>query len=158
MQKLRSAPAWATLEKLAPLVKRYHMRDMFAKDPSRADKYTIKAADITLDYSKNRVNEEVLTALFDLAEQRNVKQKIIDMFSGQHINSTENRAVLHTALRNFSDKAVYVDGENIMPDVHNTLKSVKVFTEKVHSGEHKGFTGKYQYCGEYWYRRFFLGP
>jgi glucose-6-phosphate isomerase len=142
MQKLRSAPAWSALEKLAPLVKRYHMRDMFAKDPSRADKYTLKAAGITLDYSKNRVNEEVLKALFELAEQREVKQKIIDMFSGQQINTTENRSVLHTALRNFSDKPIYVDGENIMPDVHNTLKSVQVFTEKVHSGEHKGFTGK----------------
>ncbi|MFC4700344.1 glucose-6-phosphate isomerase [Glaciecola siphonariae] len=142
MDKLRSAPAWSALDKLAPLVKRYHMRDMFDKDPERANKYTLKAAGLTLDYSKNRVTEEVLTSLFELAEQRNVKQKIVDMFSGQPINTTEGRAVLHTALRNFSDKPIYVDGENVMPDVNNTLKSVKLFTEKVHSGEHKGYTGK----------------
>jgi glucose-6-phosphate isomerase len=142
MEKLRKTEAWLTLEKLAPLVKRYHMRDMFNTDPKRAEKYTVGLAGLTLDYSKNRVTQEVLDALFALAEQRGVKQKIVDMFSGQNINTTENRAVLHTALRNFSEKAVYVDGENVMPDVHNTLKSVQVFTEKVHNGEHKGYTGK----------------
>jgi glucose-6-phosphate isomerase len=142
MEKLRKTEAWLTLEKLAPLVKRYHMRDMFNADPKRAEKYTVGLAGLTLDYSKNRVTQEVLDALFALAEQRGVKQKIVDMFSGQNINTTENRAVLHTALRNFSEKPVYVDGENVMPDVHNTLKRVQVFTEKVHKGEHKGYTGK----------------
>jgi len=142
MEKLRKTEAWLSLEKLAPLVKRYHMRDMFNTDPKRAEKYTVGLAGLTLDYSKNRVTQEVLDALFALAEQRGVKQKIVDMFSGQNINTTEKRAVLHTALRNFSDKPVYVNGENVMPDVHNTLKSVQVFTEKVHSGEHKGYTGK----------------
>nr|WP_136250377.1 glucose-6-phosphate isomerase [Ningiella ruwaisensis] len=142
MQKLRNAPAWGELDALAPLIKRHHMRDLFEKDKERAEKYTLNAAGIMLDYSKNRVTQEVLDKLFELARQREVKQKIIDMFSGQPINSTEKRAVLHIALRNFSDKPVYVDGENVMPDVINTLKSVQVFTEKVHSGEHKGYTGK----------------
>jgi glucose-6-phosphate isomerase len=142
MERLRKTEAWLTLDNLAPLVKRYHMRDMFNTDPKRAEKYTLALKGLTLDYSKNRVTQEVLDALFALAEQRGVKQKIADMFAGQHINTTENRAVLHTALRNFSDKPVYVDGENVMPDVHNTLKSVQVFTEKVHNGEHTGYTGK----------------
>lgn len=142
MQKLRNAPAWSALEKLAPLVKRHHMRDMFAKDPSRADKYTLACAGITLDYSKNLITEEVLAALFELAEQREVKQKIHDMFSGQAINTTEHRAVLHTALRNFSGNPVMVDGKDVMPGVFDTLNNVRAFTEKVHSGEHTGFTGK----------------
>lgn len=142
MQKLRNSQAWSTLDKLAPLVKRHHMRDMFNKDPARADKYTLETAGITLDYSKNRITEEVLTALFDLAKQRDLKTKINDMFSGKAINTTENRAVLHTALRNFSGKAVKVDGKDVMPEVFDTLKKVQSFTEMVHSGVHKGFSGK----------------
>ncbi|MBT1450435.1 glucose-6-phosphate isomerase [Glaciecola sp. XM2] len=142
MHKLRKTEAWSTLENLAPLVKRHHMRDMFEKDPDRAKKYTLKVGGITLDYSKNRVTQEVLDTLLALAEQCNVKQKITNMFAGQQINTTEKRAVLHTALRNFSDKPVYVDGENVMADVHNTLKRVQTFTKKVHSGEHTGYTGK----------------
>lgn len=142
MQKLRHTEAFTKLERLAPLVKRRHMRDMFAKDPSRAERLSLETSGILLDYSKNRVTDETLEALFELAKERGVPEKIKDMFSGATINTTENRSVLHTALRNFSGKPVYVDSVDVMPEVLATLKKVKAFTKKVHSGEHKGFTNK----------------
>ncbi|MGB3725393.1 MAG: glucose-6-phosphate isomerase [Glaciecola sp.] len=142
MDKLRQAPAWVNLEHHAPLVKRYHMRDMFAADPQRTEKYSLTAAGIYLDYSKNVVTQEVLDNLFDLAEQRGLKAKISSMFGGEKINTTEGRAVLHTALRNFSGKPVMFEGKDVMPGIMDTLKKVKAFTESIHSGAHKGFTGK----------------
>lgn len=142
MNKLKQTPAWQSLEHHAPLVKRYHMRDMFDADPSRADKYSLSAAGLFLDYSKNRVTQEVLDSLFDLAQERDLAGKISAMFSGEKINATENRAVLHTALRNFSGKPVLVDGKNVMPDVMATLQKVKAFTESIQNGTHKGYTGK----------------
>ena len=142
MNKLKQSPAWQLLEHHAPLVKRYHMRDMFEADPSRADKYSLSAAGLFLDYSKNRVTQEVLDCLFDLATERRLTDKISAMFNGEKINATENRAVLHTALRNFSGKPVLVDGKNVMPDVMETLQKVKAFTESIHNETHKGYTGK----------------
>ncbi|MDT0593450.1 glucose-6-phosphate isomerase [Glaciecola petra] len=142
MEKLKQTPAWINLEHHAPLVKRYHMRDMFVADKNRATKYSLDAAGIHLDYSKNRVTQEVLDNLFDLATQRQLAEKISAMFSGKKINTTENRAVLHTALRNFSDKPVMVDGENVMPQVKATLTKMEQFTVDVHSGKHTGYTGK----------------
>jgi glucose-6-phosphate isomerase len=142
MNKLKKSPAWVNLEHHAALVKRYHMRDMFAADENRADKYSLQSAGIFLDYSKNRVTQEVLDNLFALAQERGLSKKIKDMFGGEKINTTENRAVLHTALRNFSGDAVMLDGNDVMPEVTATLKKVKAFTEAVHAGEHKGYTGK----------------
>ena len=142
MERIRHTQAWATLETLSTSVKRQHMRDWFANDKNRAAKYTTSACGITLDYSKNRINEDVLTALFELAEQRQVSEKITAMFSGEIINTTEHRAVLHTALRNFSGEPVMVDGEDVMPSVFATLDKMKAFTESVQSGAHKGCTGK----------------
>lgn len=142
MDKLKKTKAWITLEHHAPLVSRYHMRDMFKADPDRASKYSFEAAGIFLDYSKNRVTQEVLDLLFELANERQLKSKLSAMFSGEKINTTENRAVLHTALRNFSDKPVYFDGNDVMPEVKATLAKIKAFTEAIHSGEHKGYTGK----------------
>lgn len=142
MNKLKQTTAWQSLEQHAPLVKRHHMRDMFDADPGRADKYSLSAAGLFLDYSKNRVTQEVLDSLFDLAKERGLVDKINAMFSGDKINATENRAVLHTALRNFSGKPVLVDGKNVMPEVMTTLQKVKAFTESIHNGTHKGYTGK----------------
>lgn len=142
MERIRHTQAWATLEALSTSVKRQHMRDWFANDQNRATKYTTSACGITLDYSKNRITEDVLAALFELAEQRQVSDKIAAMFSGEIINTTEHRAVLHTALRNFSGKPVLVNGEDVMPSVLATLDKMKAFTESVHSGAHKGCTGK----------------
>ena len=142
MERIRHTQAWATLEALSTSVKRQHMRDWFANDKNRATKYTTSACGITLDYSKNRITEDVLAALFELAEQRQVSDKIAAMFSGEIINTTEHRAVLHTALRNFSGKPIMVDGKDVMPSVLATLDKMKAFTESVHSGAHKGCTGK----------------
>ena len=142
MNKLKNTIAWVNLEHHAPLVKRYHMRDMFEADPQRADTYSMQAGGIFLDYSKNRVTQEVLDNLFALAKERGLSEKIKAMFSGEKINATEDRAVLHTALRNFSGNPVLLDGKDVMPEVTATLAKVKTFTEAVHNGEHKGFTGK----------------
>ena len=102
----------------------------------------MKFEDILLDYSKNRVDETAMDLLYKLAEQQDVKGKAQAMFKGEKINSTEGRAVLHVALRNQSDSPIYVDGEDVMPAVRETLDRIKVFTEKVRSGEWKGQTGK----------------
>jgi len=118
------------------------MRDWFNSDPQRAEKMQLEACGLYLDYSKNRVNDEALTALFDLAKACKLESVRDAMFSGEQINSTEGRAVLHTALRNFSDRPVLVDGQNVMPEVHHTLAKIETFTHAVHSGEHKGYTGK----------------
>jgi glucose-6-phosphate isomerase len=142
MQRISHTEAWGKLETLAAKVKRQHMRDWFKADPSRAASYTVNACGISLDYSKNLVTDEVLAELNNLAEQRGVSDKIAAMFRGDIINTTEQRAVLHTALRNFSGKPVLVDGEDVMPSVMATLDKVEAFTKLVLSGEHKGCTGK----------------
>ncbi len=142
MERIRHTQAWAKLETLSTSVKRQHMRDWFASDPDRASRFTTAACGISLDYSKNRINNAVLEALFELAQQRNVSDKISAMFEGDIINTTENRAVLHTALRNFSGKPVIVDGKDVMPSVLATLEKMQAFTQRVQSGEHKGCTGK----------------
>lgn len=142
MTKLKQTEAWINLEHHAPLVSRYHMRDMFEADSQRAEKYSLSAAGLFLDYSKNRVTQEVLDNLFALAQERNLAAKISAMFSGEKINNTEGRAVLHTALRNFSGEAVMVDGEDVMPSVMQTLQKVKAFTESIHNKTHLGYTGK----------------
>jgi glucose-6-phosphate isomerase len=142
MKKLKQSEAWVNLEHHAPLVKRYHMRDMFEADPKRAETYSLEAAGLFLDYSKNRFTPEVLNSLFELASERNLHNKIAAMFGGEKINTTEQRAVLHTALRNFSGKPVMVDGEDVMPSVMSTLAKVKSFTNAIHEKTHLGYTDK----------------
>ncbi len=142
MSALTSLPQWQTLIKLAGNVKSEHMRDWFIADPARATRMQLEACGLFLDYSKNRVNQEVLSGLFELAKACGVEKHREAMFSGDIINDTEKRAVLHTALRNFSGSSVLVDGEDVMPEVHATLNKIKAFTESIHSGEHKGYTGK----------------
>ncbi len=142
MDKLKKSPSWSHLEHHAALVKRYHMRDMFKSDDNRSQRYSLDACGIMLDYSKNRVTQEVLNHLFELAEQRGLNQKTKAMFSGEPINDTEGRAVLHTALRNFSDESVTVNGEDIMPFVKTTLAKMKQFTSDILDGTHTGFSGK----------------
>jgi len=142
MSTLTSLPQWQALSQIAASIKDAHMRDWFNADPARAEKMQLEACGLFLDYSKNRVNEHALGALFDLARACNLTEKRDSMFNGEQINSTEGRAVLHTALRNFSDTPVMVDGEDVMPEVHATLDKIRNFTTSVHSGEHKGYTGK----------------
>ncbi|BDX05783.1 glucose-6-phosphate isomerase [Planctobacterium marinum] len=142
MAHLNEQPAWQKLSDIADAIKFEHMRDWFNNDPKRAEKYTVEAAGITLDYSKNRINQEVMESLFELAEQCNVAEKCSAMFSGEQINFTEHRAVLHTALRNFSGKPVMVDGKDVMPEVLATQAKMKAFVASILQGEHKGYTGK----------------
>ena len=142
MALLNELPVWQQLADLAEAVKFEHMRDWFKNDPQRAERYRLDAVGISLDYSKNRVNEEVLTALFELAENCKLSDKRDAMFAGDKINFTEGRAVLHTALRNYSGNPVMVDGEDVMPEVLATQQKMQAFVEKIHSGTHRGYTGK----------------
>lgn len=142
MDKLRKSNAWINLEHHAALVRRYHMKDMFEADPNRAEKYSLKAAGLFLDYSKNIVTQEVLEHLFELARERGLDNKIQAMFNGEKINHTEDRAALHTALRNFSKKPVVLNGKDVMPEVKQTLAKIKDFSEQVLLGKHLGYTGK----------------
>jgi len=124
-----------------------NIKELFNKDPQRFEKYSLKLTtpndgDILLDYSKNRINEDVWPLLLQLAESRGLVEAREAMFSGQHINITEDRAVLHTALRNRSNKPVLVDGKDVMPDVNAVLAHMKEFTNQVLSGDWKGYTGK----------------
>ena len=118
------------------------LNELFDKDDKRAQKYTIEFSDLIYDYSKNRFDEKVLDALFDLAEEHNLKARIEDMFEGKKINVSENRAVLHTALRNFSGKKVYVDGKDVMEDILRVQQKMKEFSEAVRNGQFRGATGK----------------
>ena len=136
--------AWKKLTAHFEATKNRTLKDLFNQDPSRFDKYslTIADGDIVADYSKNIVDETTLNLLLDLSKETKLKENIDAMFSGEIINRTEGRAVLHTALRNFSGNSVLVDGKDVMPGVKAVLDKMKAFSEKVISGEWKGYTGK----------------
>jgi glucose-6-phosphate isomerase len=142
MTVLTASPAWQNLEKLATQIKTQHMRDWFAADSQRAEKFTQAACGIELDFSKNLITDEVMLALQALATECQVSKKSQAMFAGEIINHTEKRAVLHTALRNFSNKPVLVDGKDVMPEVLACQQKIQDFVASVHSGERKGYTGK----------------
>ncbi len=134
--------SWKELEAHFQSMKEVHMRDMFLNDASRFDRFSIFNEELLFDYSKNRIDDKTLTLLVRLAEEIGLSQGISSMFSGEKINQTEQRPVLHTALRNFSEREIYVDGFPVMSDVKVELEKVKLFSEKVISGKFKGFTGK----------------
>lgn len=119
-----------------------HMRDLFATDPSRANKYTLRLDDFMLDYSKNRITDETMPLLVELAKECNIEQKRDEMFSGKRINFTEDRPVLHIALRNRANTPILVDGKDVMPQINAVLDKMHDFSDKVRSGEWKGATGK----------------
>ncbi len=118
------------------------MRDLYADDPQRFEKFSLRVGDILFDYSKNRVTRETMGLLFDLARQANLAGKMEAMFTGQKYNNTENRAVLHIALRNRSNRPILVDGQDVMPEVNAVLTKMRAFSEAVRSGGWKGYTGK----------------
>jgi glucose-6-phosphate isomerase len=142
MNDLTKLPAWNALQQHYKKAKKLHLRDLFEKDSKRFEKFSIRFNDILLDYSKNRITDETMKLLLQLAREAKVKKWIEKMFSGEKINFTENRAVLHIALRNRSNRAINVDSENVMPAVNAELAKMKAFCEKVRSGEWKGYTGK----------------
>ena len=118
------------------------MKNLFSEDPDRFSKYSLKVTDILWDYSKNIINEKTIQLLLQLAQECKVKEALDAMFNSEKINETENRAVLHTALRNFGGKEILLDGKDVMPDVKNVLGKMKAFCSKVHNGEWKGYSGK----------------
>ena len=142
MSLVSSCSAWRTLEELKDTLAGTSMREMFAADAERASRFSLETCGITLDYSKNRINQNVLEGLTALARETQVEAKRDAMFEGDIINTTEQRAVLHTALRNFSGQSVMVDGKDVMPEVLATQQKMKDLVERIHSGEHKGLTGK----------------
>lgn len=134
--------AWKKLENTYNQFKNIHMRDLFANDVHRAEKYSLSLDNMLVDYSKNRIDEKVMEALLALAEERHLADKIKDMFSGKKINKTENRAVLHIALRNRKNTPIYVDGRDVMPKINEVLAKMKDFSEAVRLGKFTGYTGK----------------
>ncbi|QDK81479.1 glucose-6-phosphate isomerase [Spirosoma sp. KCTC 42546] len=135
-------PAYAHLQAHYDGLKDRHLRDLFAEDPERFTTFTRQFEEILLDFSKNRITAETLSLLVQLAEQAELKKAIGKMFSGDKINRTEDRAVLHIALRNRSNTPILVDGQDVMPDVNAVLDHMKSFTERIRSGEWKGYTGE----------------
>lgn len=134
--------AWKALEKNYAVMRNENMRDMFAENPGRFAKFSVAMGDFLLDYSKNRINQETMSLLIELAKEAGVELAREKMFAGDKINNTEGRAVLHTALRNRSDRPVYVDGKDVMPQIRAVLEKMKTFSDAVRSGEWKGETGK----------------
>ncbi|MEO5909500.1 MAG: glucose-6-phosphate isomerase [Pelobium sp.] len=126
------------LAEIAPI----HMQQLFEKDPERFNKFSVLFNDIFLDYSKNRVNDETMALLMQLAKECDLENAINSMFNGEKINETEDRAVLHTALRNRSNSPVLFEGKDVMPDVNAVLAKMKKFSENIISGAWKGYTGK----------------
>ena len=142
MSSLTSSPAWIALEQHYDEMKDVHMRDLFAQDPERFEHFSMKFGDLLFDYSKNRISAKTISLLLDLARQANVSARIEGMFTGQKINVTEDRAVLHVALRNRSNRPILVDGVDVMPEVNRVLGKMRSFSEAVRSGTWKGYTGK----------------
>ncbi len=142
MSKLTNLPEWLALKEHQKQIDQRHIRDLFAADPNRFENFSLQFEDLLFDYSKNRITDETLTLLLNLAKARQLDVSIEDMFTGKRINKTENRAVLHTALRNRSNTPVYVDGQDVMPEVNRALQKMRDFCASVHSGEWKGYTGK----------------
>ncbi|MDX2250623.1 MAG: glucose-6-phosphate isomerase [Bacteroidia bacterium] len=134
--------SWKTLQKEFDRMKKIHIRDLFAADAHRFGKYALQYEDILLDYSKNLIDEPVKTALLALAEEVSLREGIEKMFSGDKINETEDRAVLHVALRNRSNSPVIVDGQDVMPEVNAVLEKMAAFAHRLHNGDLKGYSGK----------------
>jgi len=134
--------AWHQLQRHYDEMKQVHLRDLFQNDPDRFSRYSVSFNDILFDYSKNRITDQTIQLLLQLAEECHLKQGIEALFTGEKINETENRAVLHTALRNFSGGPVFTDGKDVMPEVKKVLRQIKTFCSKIHEGRWKGYTGK----------------
>ena len=142
MSSLTTSKAWTALQSHYHQTKNDSLRDAFKRDTNRFNKFSVNFNEILFDYSKNRITDQTLPLLIDLAKHAELDTKIKAMFSGEKINITEHRAVLHTALRNRSNKPVYVDGQDVMPEINQVLDKMRSFCASVRSGEWKGYSGK----------------
>jgi len=141
-KRLAKRKAWSALKVHYRKIGERHLRDLFEDDPERAEKFTVEAVGINFDYSKNRITEKTLGLLLELAEESGLRERIDAMFRGDKINITENRAVLHVALRAPKDVTIVVDGKNVVPEVHAVLDKMSNFSNRVRSGSWTGHTGK----------------
>ena len=142
MDHLTKLPAWKALLAHKQQTETVHMRDMFAEDEQRFEKFHTYFNDILFDYSKNRITEETITLLVQLAKESGLGEWIEKMFSGEKINQTEKRSVLHTALRNRNNKPIYVDGQDVMPEIESELAKMRSYSEAIRSGQWLGYSGK----------------
>ncbi len=142
VKPLTQRPAWKSLAAHSKQIAKTHLRELFAKDAKRGQRFTAEAAGLFLDYSKNRLTEKTLKLLLQLARESNLREKINAMFNGEKINITENRAVLHVALRAPRNATILVDGKNVVPEVHAVLGKMADFSNRLRSGKWKGHTGK----------------
>ena len=134
--------SWQSLLQHLGKMKAIHMRDLFTQDPARFQKFSLRLNDSVVDYSKNRITEETMGLLIELAQEIDLTDAIEKMFTGDKINETEHRAVLHVALRNRKNTPIYADGKDVMPQVNEVLQKIKTFSEQIISGKWKGYTGK----------------
>jgi len=139
---MSALPAWQELEAHAQTIRAAHLRRLFAADPARGERFAVEAAGLYLDYSKNRIDDETSRLLLRLAEERGLRARIEAMFRGEKINATEQRAVLHTALREPKGEKIVVDGVDVVPEVHAVLDRMAAFSQQVRSGDWLGHTGK----------------
>jgi glucose-6-phosphate isomerase len=139
---LSERPAWKALQAHHQQIQGKHLKQLFAEDPQRGERFTVETGGIFLDYSKNRITDETLKLLIQLANESGLRERIDAMFRGEKINITENRAVLHVALRAPKSEAIFVDGEDVVPAVHTVLDKMAAFADRVRSGAWKGHTGK----------------
>jgi glucose-6-phosphate isomerase len=142
MSSLTTSKAWVALQEHYQEIQNHSLREAFAQEPNRFKQFSLHLNDILFDYSKNRITNQTLPLLINLARQADLQPKIQAMFSGVEINTTEHRSVLHTALRNRSNRPIFVDGQDVMPDINAVLAKMRSFCHRVRSGEWKGYTGK----------------
>jgi glucose-6-phosphate isomerase len=139
---ITESPEWKALADHYKTVESLHLRGLFASDQERGQKFSLEAEKIYLDYSKNLITDETVTLLIKLADSTGLKAAIEAMFRGDRINTTEDRPVLHIALRNRSNTPILVDGKDVMPEINSVLSQMRSFSGKIRSGEWTGYTGK----------------
>ena len=140
--ELTKSTAWLALAAHHRQTKGLHLRELFAQDPDRFERFSLTFDDILFDYSKNRITQTTIDLLLALARQASLEEAIEAMFNGAKINVTEDRAVLHVALRNRSNRPIFVDGQDVMPQVNAVLAKMRKFSDAVRTGEWKGYTGQ----------------
>ncbi|MFW6178579.1 MAG: glucose-6-phosphate isomerase, partial [Desulfohalobiaceae bacterium] len=142
MSRPTQTKSWQKLQEHFREVRELHLRDMFDKDPERFARFSLQAGPVFLDYSKNRIDAQGMELLLGLAREMGLQDRIQAMFSGERINATENRSVLHVALRNRSRQPIYVQGQDVMPEVNQVLDRMGSFVDRVRQGKWLGFTGQ----------------